>query len=44
MKEKSCCTCANYLGGGCCKINEEMECCDGGEFELWRRMNDGTDR
>lgn len=40
MNEKSCCTCANYLGGGCCKINVEDECAEG-EFELWM-TNDRT--
>lgn len=39
MKEKSCCTCVNYLGGGCCRINEEIECGDG-EFELWRQKDE----
>lgn len=39
MKEKSCCTCKYYLGGGYCKINEEAECgC--GEFELWEDKHD----
>lgn len=27
--------CAHDLGGGCCKINEEAECREGGGFELW---------
>lgn len=40
MGEKSCFTCKNYLGGGCCGINEEMECSDG-EFELWEEKKNG---
>ena len=35
MKHESCAGCANDLGGGCCKINEEGECREGGGFELW---------
>lgn len=31
-----CCeTCANNLGGGCCKINLEAECAKG-EYEAWK--------
>lgn len=40
MGEKSCFTCKNYLGGGCCRINEEMECPDS-EFELWEEKKNG---
>ena len=35
MKNESCAGCANDLGGGCCKINMEAECREGGGFELW---------
>lgn len=31
----SCAGCSNDLGGGCCKINLEMECREGGGFEAW---------
>lgn len=30
----SCEGCRWYLGGGCCRINEERECAEG-ERELW---------
>lgn len=40
MKEKSCCTCKYYLGGGYCKINEEAECGEG-KFELWEEKKNG---
>ena len=32
---RSCWGCRHYLGGGCCKINMEMECREGGGFELY---------
>lgn len=32
--ERTCDTCAHYLGGGCCRINLEAEC-GAGEFEAW---------
>lgn len=35
MKHESCHGCNNDLGGGCCKINMEGECREGGGFELW---------
>lgn len=31
----SCDSCYNYLGGGCCRINLESECREGGGFEAW---------
>lgn len=31
----SCDGCRYDLGGGCCKINVEGECREGGGFELW---------
>ena len=31
----SCNGCKNDLGGGCCRINCEGECREGGGFELW---------
>ena len=35
MIEKNCASCNSYLGGGCCRLNVEAECCEGGGFELW---------
>lgn len=35
MEEIRCKTCSHYLGGGCCEINLESECRDGGGFEAW---------
>lgn len=38
MNEKpmdSCEGCAHDLGGGCCRINLEAECREGGGFEMW---------
>ena len=32
--KKTCEGCKHYLGGGCCRLNEEKECA-AGEFELW---------
>lgn len=40
MKEKSCCTCVNYLGGGMCRINLEAECGEG-EHEAWEEKRCG---
>lgn len=31
----SCDSCYHYLGGGCCRINLEAECREGGGFEAW---------
>ena len=31
----SCDSCSHYLGGGCCRINLESECREGGGFEAW---------
>lgn len=33
MKE-SCEGCRHYLGDGCCRINKENECREGGGYEL----------
>ena len=35
-----CDTCANYLGGGCCRINLEAEC-SAGDYEAWEAKPDG---
>ena len=35
MKNNSCIGCIHDLGGGCCRINVEAECREGGGFELW---------
>lgn len=34
MSDKTCATCCHYLGGGCCRINVEGECYEGGGYEL----------
>ena len=31
----TCKGCKWYLGGGCCRLNAESECREGGGFELW---------
>ena len=31
--------CKHYLGGGCCRINEEKECADS-EYELYEPKDD----
>ena len=31
----SCTGCKNDLGGGCCRINAEAECREGGGYELY---------
>lgn len=36
----SCDGCKHDLGGGCCKINVEGECREGGGFELWEGEDD----
>ena len=33
----SCAGCRHDLGGGCCKVNLESECREGGGFEAWER-------
>ena len=38
----SCAGCSNDLGGGCCRINEESECREGGGFELWTDAGEKT--
>lgn len=30
-----CEACRHYLGGGCCRINLEPECREGGGYEAW---------
>lgn len=35
MIHDSCEGCRHNLGGGCCRINEEQECREGGEYELF---------
>lgn len=35
MNRESCEGCKWYLGDGCCRMNVETECRDGGGFELW---------
>lgn len=43
MNEKNCANCNSYLGGGCCRLNAEAECREGGEFELWsEKANEDT--
>ena len=39
MERKSCEGCKQYLGGGCCRINMELEC-GKGEFELYESEED----
>lgn len=34
MNSESCEGCNHDLGGGCCRINAEAECREGGGFEL----------
>lgn len=34
-KHESCDGCNNDLGGGCCRINAEAECREGGGYELY---------
>lgn len=34
-EDASCDSCYHYLGGGCCRINLEAECREGGGFEAW---------
>lgn len=33
--EHDCSTCSYHLGGGFCRLNVEMECAEGGGYELW---------
>ena len=40
---KECSTCKHYLGGGCCRLNMEQECREGGGYELWEEKNDDRD-
>lgn len=37
----SCKGCRHDLGGGCCRINCEAECREGGGFELWEPKEEG---
>lgn len=39
----SCTGCIHDLGGGCCRINEEGECREGGGFELWEDEGNGVE-
>ncbi len=39
---ESCDGCRYDLGGGCCSINSEFECRDGGGFELYEPREDGN--
>ncbi len=36
----TCDTCSNHLGGGCCRLNEETECREGGGYELYEPRKD----
>lgn len=38
MGHDSCDGCRHYLGGGCCRLNEEAECAAGGR-ELWEALD-----
>ena len=40
--EHNCSTCTYHLGAGFCRLNVEMECAEGGGFELWERRNEST--
>lgn len=40
MGVKTCVGCKNHLGGGCCRLNEEAECQEGGGYELWEGKED----
>ena len=42
MKKCPCDGCAHTLGGGCCRINLEVECREGG-FESWEPKEDEQD-
>lgn len=42
MKHESCDGCKWYLGDGCCRINAEGECREGGGFELWEEERNVT--
>lgn len=39
MEKIRCKTCSHYLGGGCCEINLESECREGGGFEAFESKN-----
>lgn len=39
MNELTCATCRYYLGGGCCRIHLEDECCEGGGFEAYEERS-----
>lgn len=41
MNHDSCEGCDHDLGGGCCRINAEAECREGGGFELKEERADG---
>ena len=43
MAREPCDGCKWYLGDGCCRINAEGECREGGGFELWEEETEGED-
>jgi hypothetical protein len=42
-KPMSCVGCVHDLGGGCCQINVERECREGGGYELWEAKDEQAD-
>lgn len=42
-QRNSCEGCRNDLGGGCCRMNVEGECREGGGFELWEDEGNGVE-
>lgn len=38
VEGRCCFSCGNYMGGGACKINLELECAAGGGYEAWEPM------
>ena len=43
MARESCDGCKWYLGDGCCRINAEGECREGGGFELFEAAEPGAE-
>lgn len=43
MIHDNCEGCRHNLGGGCCRLNMEQECREGGGYELWEEKNDDRD-
>lgn len=41
MERDSCLGCRHHLGGGCCRINLELECAAGG-FEAWEEARESV--